>query len=64
MVKELANMICGDALSTLEQSALVLSPPQVVAPADFVCPRGACRRSFYLGNGWLTVILHLQDADD
>jgi CheY-specific phosphatase CheX len=55
VVRELANMICGDALSALEKSALCLSVPEIVPPADSVLPEGSIHRSFDLGNGALTV---------
>lgn len=64
VVRELANMICGDALSTLEQKALVLSSPQIVKAGDFVPSPGSCERCFDLGNGWLTASLDLRDGDD
>ena len=56
VVRELANMICGDALSALEKSPLRLSAPEIV-PADLTLPAGGGFRSFDLGNGVLTVSL-------
>jgi CheY-specific phosphatase CheX len=61
VVCELANMICGDALSALEKSPLRLSAPRIVAPADFALPAQGTYRSFDLGNGGLTVTLSLQE---
>ena len=63
VARELANMICGDALSALEQSPLQIASPRIVACADFVLSGRACSRSFDLGNGWLTVTLDMEDAD-
>ena len=60
VVRELANMICGDALSALERGALRLSVPEIVPPADFVLPQGSSQRSFDLGDGALTVGLVFQ----
>ena len=62
VVRELANMICGDALSALEKSALHLSMPEIVPAADFVLPEGSRHRSFDLGDGALTVGLVFQGA--
>jgi len=59
VVRELANMICGDALSALEKSALRLSAPEIV-PANSVLPEGARQLSFDLGDGCLTVGLAFQ----
>jgi CheY-specific phosphatase CheX len=55
VVRELANMICGDALSALEKTALRLSPPEILPSVDFVLPESASHRSFDLGDGVLTV---------
>ena len=55
VVRELANMICGDALSALERGALRLSVPEIVPTADFVLPQVSSCRSFDLGDGTLTV---------
>jgi len=57
VVRELANMICGDVLSALEKSPLRLAAPELVPAADFVVPADASCRSFDLGNGSLTVAL-------
>jgi CheY-specific phosphatase CheX len=72
VVKELANMICGHALSTLERSPLRLAAPRIVPADDFVLPTAGLPtdvlptadlltaggyRSFDLGNGGLTVAL-------
>jgi CheY-specific phosphatase CheX len=63
VVLELANMICGDALSALEKSPLHLSAPRIVPAADFVLPAAGNYRSFDLGNGGLTVgLTFLEDA--
>jgi CheY-specific phosphatase CheX len=63
VVRELANMICGDVLSALERSPLRLSAPEIMPAADFVLPAGGSHRSFDLGNGVLTVALtFLEDA--
>ena len=64
VVQELANMICGDALSTLAQGALGLSPPEIVPAADFVPAAGGSHRSFDLGNGTLMVALAFADGED
>ncbi len=63
VARELANMICGDALSSLERSPLQLSPPEIVASGDLIPAGRACSRSFDLGNGWLTLTLDMEDAD-
>jgi CheY-specific phosphatase CheX len=55
VVLELANMICGYALSTLEKSALRLSAPEIVQAADCPLPERASYCGFDLGNGALTV---------
>ena len=63
VVRELANMICGDALSMLEKSPLRLSAPAIVPQADFALPARGNYRFFDLGNGGLTVALaFLEDA--
>lgn len=64
VVRELANMICGDALSALEKSPLCLSAPQIVPPAEFVLPASGNYRSFDLGNGGLTVALQFEEGTD
>jgi CheY-specific phosphatase CheX len=64
VVLELANMICGDALSTLERNPLVLSSPRIETSSGFLPSSSARSRSFDLGNGWLTVTLDLQDCND
>jgi len=55
VVRELANMICGDALSTLEKIPLRLSVPEILPLADFILPERSSYRSFDLGDGSLTV---------
>ena len=40
-----ADMICGDALSSLERSPLQLSPPEIVASDDFIPAGRVCSRS-------------------
>jgi CheY-specific phosphatase CheX len=62
VVLELANMICGDALSALERGALRLSAPRIVPAADFVMPEHSSHRSFDLGDGALTVGLLFEDG--
>jgi CheY-specific phosphatase CheX len=57
VVKELTNMICGDALSALERTALRLAAPALVPAAEFGVPGTGTYRSFNLGNGGLTVAL-------
>ena len=54
VVRELANMICGDALSALERGALRLAAPEIL-PSDFALPAVTSQRSFELGEGSLTV---------
>src|SRR5581483_2114555 len=61
VVRELANMICGDALSTLETKPLCLSAPRIVPISEFVLPARGKYRSFDLGNGRLTVALELEE---
>jgi CheY-specific phosphatase CheX len=63
VVKELANMICGYALSALERESLHLAAPEVV-PAAALAWSVPCRRSFRLDNGSLTIGLEFQDARD
>jgi hypothetical protein len=63
VVRELANMICGDVLSTLERMPLRLSPPEIVPAADLILPEGGSCRSFKLENGTLTVGLTFLEAD-
>jgi CheY-specific phosphatase CheX len=60
VVRELANMICGDALSALDKCALRLSQPEILPAFDFVFPKGASQRAFDLGDGVLTVGLFFQ----
>jgi CheY-specific phosphatase CheX len=64
VVRELANMICGDALSALEKSPLCLSAPRIVAPADFILPPPGNYRSFDLGSGKMTVALAFHEGSD
>ena len=63
VVCELANMICGRALSALEKDGLRLSGPRVVPAPGPALPAGACRRTFDLSNGRLTVALAVEDQN-
>ena len=60
VVRELANMICGDALSTLEKRPLRLSAPEILRAAEFALPEGSAHRSFDLNGGTLAVGLAFQ----
>jgi CheY-specific phosphatase CheX len=64
VVRELANMICGNALSHVERSALRLAAPELVAATEWNLPAGASRRSFDLGSGTLTVALAFRDGEN
>jgi len=61
---ELANIICGSALSRLScDRAFDLSHPEVGPPADDARTwSDAASRTFDLGNGWLTTILRFEHA--
>jgi CheY-specific phosphatase CheX len=61
VVKELANMICGHALSALERNPLRLAAPRLVPARDFVLPEPGGHCSFDLGNGGLTVALTFRE---
>jgi CheY-specific phosphatase CheX len=61
VVKELANMICGHALSALERNPLRLAAPQLVTGQDFVLLAPGGHRSFDLGSGGLTVALTFRE---
>jgi CheY-specific phosphatase CheX len=60
VVRELANMICGDALSALETGSLRLATPQIVASQKLSWPAG-CMRTFCFDSGTLTVGLEFRD---
>lgn len=64
VVRELANMICGDTLSQVERSGLKLGAPRVLKDTAWTVPAGATRRSFDLGQGLLTVAIALEGASD
>ena len=64
VVRELANMICGDALSHVEAGALRLGVPRIVPAADCIPPAGACRRCFDLGAGTLALAVMIGDGLD
>jgi CheY-specific phosphatase CheX len=55
VVRELANMICGNALSTLEKRALRLSAPEILRAAELGLPEGSAHRSFDLNGGTLAI---------
>jgi hypothetical protein len=63
VVRELANMICGDALSGLEREPLHLAVPQIIPSSDFAVPATGSFRSFDLGEGALTVVLTFLEDD-
>jgi CheY-specific phosphatase CheX len=62
VVRELANMICGDVLSALEKSPLRLSAPEIVPSAEFAVPAAGSFRSFDLGDGELTLALTFREG--
>jgi CheY-specific phosphatase CheX len=64
VVRELANMICGGALSAVESGALRLAPPRIVPDSEVGWRAGRHCRSFDLGNGSLTVALVFQGGDN
>ena len=64
VVRELANMICGDALSHVERGSLHLGAPEVVTKAATLLPSDASRRSFDLVAGTLTVAIGFEDGGD
>jgi len=64
VARELANMICGDALSHVESGALILGAPEVMPADAWVAQPGASRRSFDLGEGALTVAIALEGGAD
>ena len=66
MACELANMLCGAAVSYLETTnSFDLSSPELVAPESLEAVENhgglSARESFSLENGTLTVVLRLSD---
>lgn len=62
MACELANMLCGAMVSTLEtRMSFELASPGLVTPEEALAVRAGAgvRRSFALEDGTLTVVLHL-----
>ena len=61
VVCELTNMICGHTLSALEIGGLRLATPCILDDTEWAVPESACRRTFELGYGRLTVALAFQE---